>query len=150
MPTQQKWTTEEINQLLGLETRPVVIRDDFELLDDTKTTDETEGEIVEVEPPRKSCAKNPFAKVAVIGGGLGIFFLAIGLLFHATTQMNWTTVEGEKQDETALVEDTGPTEEETLAALKTKAALAGQEEQLAAAKNIFDQEVPPTTQGKLI
>ncbi len=149
MQRQQQWTTADINQLLGLETRPVPITDDFEPDEATDEIEENENSIVEPEPHRKSLAKNPLAKVALIGGGLGIFFLAMGLLFHATTQINWSRVEGEKPQAPEVPQETGPTVEETLAALKTKAALAGQEEQLAAAKNKVDQEVTPTTLVKV-
>ncbi len=140
--TTKQWTKTEINQLLGLQTRDVTIQED-----DSVPVMETvnQGTLFEEdgESRRKGLAKNPWAKFAVIGGGLGIVFLSIGLIFHFTTQMNWKSANNQKAPGIEENEET-KTEEESLAALKTKAALAGQEEQLAAAKAKADLEEPKT------
>ena len=148
MSNQPNYSNEDINQLLGLEFRPVTLTDEEnnELVFDNESIELTEIE----ETNRKSWSSNPWAKLGLIGGVLGFVFLGIGTFVTVTgnlaTSSNLQANQSENEETT---EDTGPSEAETLAALKAKAALAGQESELSRLKAIDEpleqQEQPPET-----
>ena len=148
MSNQPNYSNEDINQLLGLEFRPVTLTDEEnnELVFDNESIELTEIE----ETNRKSWSSNPWAKLGLIGGVLGFVFLGIGTFVTVTgnlaTSSNLQANQSENEETT---EDSGPSEAETLAALKAKAALAGQESELNRLKAVDEpleqQEQQPET-----
>ena len=142
MENQPTYTNEDINQLLGLEFKEVPLDEDEnnEVFFDDEPNEEDE-------PTRKSLAKNPLAKVALIGGFLGIVLGSIGVFVTVTGNLaSFSDLRADKP-ETTEPSDTGPSEAETLAALKAKAALAGQENELNRLKAVDEplEETPPET-----
>ncbi|CCQ71017.1 hypothetical protein CWATWH0402_5022 [Crocosphaera watsonii WH 0402] len=142
MSDQPNYSNEDINQLLGLEFRPVTLTEEEnnELVFD--------NESIEIEETnRKSWSSNPWAKLGLIGGVLGFVFLGIGTFVTVTGNLaNSSNLQANQSEHEETTEDTGPSEAETLAALKAKAALAGQESELNRLKSIDEQqEQPPET-----
>lgn len=145
MSNQPNYSNEDINQLLGLEFREVSLIEEEN--DEFIFEDNSEELIVEDVSPRKSLANNPVAKLGLIGGVLGIFFLGIGTFVTITGNLATSSnLQAEKPEAKENPQDTGPSEAETLAALKAKAALAGQENELSRLKAVDEsKEKPPET-----
>ena len=148
MSNQPNYSNEEINQLLGLESTPVTLTEDEnnEVVFDNEPIELTEVE----ETNSKSLASNPWAKLGLIGGVLGLFFFGIGTFVTVTGNLATSSDLQVNQSENEETDkDTGPSEAETLAALKAKAALAGQESELNRLKSIDEpleqQEQAPET-----
>ncbi len=82
MSNQPNYSNEDINQLLGLEFRPVTLTEEEnnELVFDNESIEFTEVE----EPLRKSWSSNPWAKLGLIAGVLGFVFLGIGTFVTVT------------------------------------------------------------------
>ncbi len=149
MENQPTYSNEDINQLLGLELREIPISEvENEIFFDSDSTELTETS----EPKRKPLAKNPLAKLGLIAGVLGIVFLSIGAFVTVTGNLATSSnIKADKPENTEAEKDTGPSTEETLAALKAKAALAGQENELNRLKAVDEpQEEPPPSKTKLV
>ncbi len=142
MSDKPTYTNEDINQLLGLKLQEIPLNEDEnnEIVFDEEPNEENE-------PKRKSLAKNPLAKLALIGVFLGIVFGSIGVFVTVTGNLATLSDLQADKPETKEPEDTGPSEAETLAALKAKAALAGQQDELNRLKAVDEpkEETPPKT-----
>jgi hypothetical protein len=149
-----QYTNEEINQLLGIKLRDVPIEEpeiDDLIFEETETQERLE------QTKSQSLAKNPWAKLGLIGGGLGIFFLVIGSFFTATGNLFDSSNIQTQATSTESNEPPSPSEEETLAALKAEAAIAGQEAELSRLKeadladeSIVTETESPATKTKLV
>lgn len=141
MENQPTYTNEDINQLLGLEFKEISLDEDEnnELVFDDEPNEEDE-------PKRKSLAKNPLAKFVLIGGFLGIVLASIGSFVTVTGNLATLSDLRADKPETKEPSETGPSEAETLAALKAKAALAGQQNELNRLKAVDEpkEETPAT------
>ena len=147
MENQPTYTNEDINQLLGLEFKELPLDEDENnevVFDDEPNENE--------DPKRKSLAKNPWAKLGLIGGVLGIVFLSIGAFVTITGNLATSSnLQADKPDTEETPSDTGPNEAETLAALKAKAAIAGQENELSRLKAVDEtEETQPLPATKLV
>ncbi|MCH2232526.1 MAG: hypothetical protein MK105_19470 [Crocinitomicaceae bacterium] len=135
-----------------MELRPVTLTEEEnnELVFDNERIEFTEIE----ETNRKSWSSNPWAKLGLIGGVLGLVFLGIGTFVTVTGNLaNSSNLTTNSSDTEETLSDTGPSEAETLAALKAKAALAGQESELSRLKSIDESdETPPepSSETKLV
>jgi hypothetical protein len=150
-----QYTNEEINQLLGIKLRDVPIEEpeiDDLIFEETETQERLE------QTKSQSLAKNPWAKLGLIGGGLGIFFLAIGSFLSVTGNLFDSSNIQTQATSTENKEPPTPSEGETLAALKAEAAIAGQETELGRLKeaalgdeSIVNEETEsPATETKLV
>ncbi len=148
MSNQPNYSNEDINKLLGLELRPVNVTEEEnnELVFDNESIEFTEVE----EPLRKSWSSNPWAKLGLIAGVLGFVFLGIGTFVTVTGNLATSSnLQANQSENEETDKDTGPSEAETLAALKAKAALAGQENELSRLKSI-DEPLEQEKETKLV
>ena len=133
----ETWDYNGVNQLLDL--TDVYSEDEEENTETTVIEDEFDDELMEEEEPKKKgFAKNPFLKMALIGGIIGAGALFIGAIFslRPTTQNNVVEVENSEPEE--IVEEIG-NEGRVMA---SQVALAEQERRMRELGEQMDRPVP--------